>query len=117
MVIKRDKLAATDFSDIATGRRLAPVHPGEILAKEFIEAKGISRYRVAKAMGVQQRMVDEICASTRAISAATALRLERVFGMEAQVWLNLQARYDLEIAGRDMKKKIDREARPLEEVM
>lgn len=117
MTIKRDKLAVTDFSDIGTGRRLAPVHPGEVLTKDFIEAKGISRYRVAKAMGVPQRRVDEICAGDRAISADTALRLERVFGMEAQVWLNLQARYDLETATRDLKKKIEREARPLEAVM
>lgn len=117
MTIKRETLNTTDFSDIATGRKLAPVHPGEVLAKDFIEAHGITRYRVAKAMGVLQRRVDEICAGNRAVSADTALRLERVFGMEAQVWLNLQARYDLETATRDLKKKIEREAKPLEAVM
>ncbi|MBI3916851.1 MAG: HigA family addiction module antidote protein [Betaproteobacteria bacterium] len=117
MAIKREDLDKIDFSDVATGRRLAPVHPGEVLAKDFIEARAISRYRVAKAMGVAQRRVDEICAGQRAMSADTALRLERVFGMEAQVWLNLQARYDLETATRDLKKKIEREAKPLEAVM
>jgi antitoxin HigA-1 len=117
MTIKRDRLAATDFADIATGRRLAPVHPGEVLAKDFIEAMGISRYRMAKAMGVPQRRVDEICTGQRGVTADTALRLERVFGMEAQAWLNLQAHYDLEVATCDLKKKIEREARPLEAVM
>lgn len=115
--IKRESLATTDFSDIATGRRLAPVHPGEVLTKEFIEPKGITRYRVAKAMGVPQRRVDELCSGIRAMTADTALRLERVFGMEAQVWLNLQSRYDLETAERDLKKRIEREAKPLAEAM
>jgi addiction module HigA family antidote len=117
MTIRREMLSETDFSDIATGRRLAPVHPGEVLARDFIEAMGITRYRVAKAMGVPQRRVDEICAGDRAVSADTALRLERVFGMEAQAWLNLQTRYDLEIASRDLKKRIEREAKPLEMMM
>lgn len=117
MTIKRERLQATEFSDVATGRRLAPVHPGEVLANDFIEPMGITRYRVAKAMGVPQRRVDEICAGERAISADTALRLERVFGMEAQVWLNLQARYELETATRGLRQKIEREARRLEEVM
>lgn len=115
--IKREKIAAMDFSDIATGRRLPAVHPGEVLTSEFIEPNGITRYRVAKAMGVPQRRVDELCAGARGVTADTALRLQRVFGMEAEVWLNLQARYDLETAERDLKKKIEREAKPLEEVM
>jgi antitoxin HigA-1 len=117
MTIKRDKLTETDFSDIATGRSLSPVHPGHVLAHDFIEAMGITRYRVAKAMGVPQRRVDEICAGTRAVSADTALRLERVFGLEAQVWLALQARFELESAGRELRKRIEREARPLATVM
>lgn len=117
MTIKREKLNKIDFSDIATGRRLAPVHPGEVLTNDFIEPLGITRYRVAKAMGVPQRRVDEICAGERAITADTALRLERVFGLEAQVWLNLQARYELEAANPSLRKKIEREAKPLETVM
>ncbi len=117
MTIKREELNTMDFSDIATGRKLAPVHPGEVLTKDFIESNGITRYRVAKAMGIAQRRVDEICAGDRAMSADTALRLERVFGVEAQVWLNLQARYDLETATRELKKRIEREAKPLAAVM
>lgn len=115
--IKREGVAAMDFADIATGRRLPAVHPGEVLTAEFIEPKSITRYRVAKAMGVPQRRVDELCSGQRGVTADTALRLERVFGVEAQVWLNLQARYDLETAERDLKEKIGREAKPLEEVM
>lgn len=117
MSIKRERLQATDFSAVVTGRKLSPVHPGEVLANDFIEPMGITRYRVAKAMGVPQRRIDEICAGERAISADTALRLERVFGMEAQVWLNLQARYEIEAANRGLRQKIEREARPLAEVM
>ena len=117
MTIKREKLQDMDFSDIATGRRLGPMHPGEVLTHEFIEPLGITRYRVAKAMGVPQRRVDEICAGERAITADTALRLERVFGFEAEVWLNLQARYDLEAAESKLRHKIEREAKPLETVM
>ncbi len=117
MAIKRERLGATDFSDIATGRRLAPVHPGDVLTSDFIEPMGITRYRVAKAMGVPQRRVDEICAGERSITADTALRLERVFGMEAQVWLTLQARYELEAANPGLRQKIEREAKPLEKVM
>lgn len=117
MTIKREKLHGTDFSDIATGRRLGPVHPGEVLTRDFIEPLGVTRYRVAKAMGVPQRRVDEICAGERAITADTALRLERVFGLEAQVWLSLQARYELETAESKLRQKIEREAKPLETVM
>jgi antitoxin HigA-1 len=117
VAIKREKLRIVDFSDIATGQRLRPVHPGEILTHEFIEPLGITRYRVAKAMGVPQRRVDEICAGSRAITADTALRLERVFGLEAQVWLDLQARYDLKTAGSRLRQKIEKEAKPLESVM
>jgi antitoxin HigA-1 len=117
MAIKRERLGVTDFSDVATGRRLAPVHPGDVLTKDFIEPLGISRYRVAKAMGVPQRRVDEICAGERGITADTALRLERVFGMEAGVWLALQARYELDAANPALRQKIEREAKPLEEVM
>jgi antitoxin HigA-1 len=64
-------------------------------------------------MRVPQRRVDEICAGQRAITADTALRLERLFGIEAQTWMNLQAQYDLEIAERASGKRIDKEVKPL----
>ena len=113
MAIKREDIRKTDLSSIVTGRRLAPVHPGEVLLKEFVEPMGITRYRVAKGTGVPQRRIDEICAGMRAITADTALRLARFFGMEAQFWMNLQAQYDLEVAERDLRKRLDAEVTPL----
>jgi len=67
------------------------------------------KYRIAKSMHVQQRRIEEICSGTLAISADTALRLERLFGMSAQAWLNLQSQYDLEVAARDLRQRIDAE--------
>ena len=64
-------------------------------------------------MHVQQRRIDEICSGTRAISADTAVRLERLFGMSAQAWLSLQSQYDLEVAARDLRQRIDAEVTPL----
>jgi len=74
---------------------------------------GLTRYKIAKAIKVQQRRIDEICAGERGITAATALRLAKLFGMEAQTWMNLQAQYDLEVAGRELSKQIDKEVTPL----
>ena len=113
MSVSRAKLLNTDFSRLTTGRRLAPVHPGQVLWHDFIEPLGLSRYRVAKAMGVPQRRIDEICAGKRAVTADTALRLDRLLGMDAQTWMNLQAQYDLEIAARDVGKRIEHEVKPL----
>ena len=115
MSIKRDDLSKLDLAGVTTGRRLAPVHPGEVLLKEFIEPMGLTRYKVAKGTGVPQRRIDEICSGSRAVSADTALRLARFFGVEAQFWMNLQSRYDLEIAERELRKRIDREVTPPQE--
>lgn len=113
MSIDRKKLSEVDFSDVATGKRLPPVHPGEVLLHDFIEPMGITRYRVAKGAGVPQRRVDEICAGIRSITADTALRLGRFFGMEAQFWMNLQTQYDLEAAAAEMGKRLKSEVTPL----
>lgn len=101
MAIKRSEIGAFRFGKVLTGRRLAPIHPGEVLLKDFIEPLGLTRYRVAKEIRVPQRRIDEVCAGTRAISADTALRLGRYFGVEPQFWLNLQSQHDLEIAERN----------------
>ena len=114
MAIARERLRDMDFRDVATGRRLAPVHPGDVLMKDFIEPLAITRYRVAKLAGVQQRRIDEICAGQRSITGDTALRLARLFGTDAAFWINLQAQYDLEITYRDMHKRIEAEVTPLE---
>jgi len=113
MSIRREELEEADLSVVTTGRRLAPVHPGEVLLKEFIEPMQLTRYKVAKETGVPQRRIDEICAGSRAVTADTALRLARFFGVEAQFWMNLQARYDLEIAARTSLKRIERQVKPL----
>jgi addiction module HigA family antidote len=113
MAILRDELRKTDFSDIASGRRLAPVHPGAVLLKDFIEPMGISRYRVAKNTRVPQRRIDLICRREAAVSADMALRLGRLFGTTPEFWINLQAQYDLEMAERAAGKEIAKAVVPL----
>ena len=75
---------------------MAPVHPGEILLEEFLTPLGVSQYRLAKAVDVPARRINEIVHGQRRITADTALRLSRYFGTSERFWLNLQARYDLE---------------------
>ena len=98
-----------------TKRDLPPVHPGEILLEDFLKPLEITRYRLAKSIGVPQRRIDEICAGKRAITADTALRLARYFGTDAQSWMNLQAGYDLEMAEITLIKRIAKEVKPLKE--
>ena len=80
-----------------TAKKVAPIHPGEILNDEFLKPLGISQYRPAKAINVPPRRINEIVHRSRAISADTALRLARHFGTTERFWLNLQCRYDLEV--------------------
>ena len=106
MSIARKELRHESFEDIATGGRLAAVHPGSVLLADFIEPMGITRYRVAKAIGVQQRRIDEICAGERGVTADTAVRLGLAFGIEPQFWLNLQAQYDIEVIQREHGERL-----------
>ena len=76
---------------------MAPVHPGEILLEEFLTPLAVSQYRLAKEIGVPARRINEIVHGQRRISADTALRLARFFGTSERFWINLQARYDLEV--------------------
>lgn len=80
-----------------TTTTLAPSHPGEILAEDLADA-GISQRRLAAAIGVVHTRINEIVNGTRPITADTALRLARYFGTSAEYWMNLQMRYDLDIA-------------------
>ena len=75
----------------------APIHPGEILLEEFIKPFGVSQYEVAKVVGVSPRRINEIVLGKRSISPDTALRLARAFDVSDRYFLNLQARYDLEV--------------------
>jgi addiction module HigA family antidote len=76
----------------------APTHPGEILLTEFLEPMGISQYRIAKAIDVPPRRINEIVHGKRGISADTGLRLSRALGLSDMFWINMQANYDAEIA-------------------
>lgn len=77
-------------------RRLAPIHPGEVLLEDFLEPLGLSQYRLAQDISVPPRRINEIVHGTRAVTADTALRLARYFSVSDRFWLNLQARFDLE---------------------
>lgn len=76
--------------------KLPPIHPGEVLLEDFLLPLGVSQYRLAKDIAVPPRRVNEIVHGIRGISADTALRLARYFGTSAELWMNLQSRYDLE---------------------
>lgn len=91
------------------GKKLPPVHPGEILLEEFLRPMELSQYRLAKDIGVPARRINEIVHGQRSISADTALRLSRFFGMSERFWLNLQVRYDLEVEKDRLGDRLDRE--------
>ena len=90
-------------------KKLSPIHPGEILRSEFLEPMRISQYRLAKDISVPPRRINEIVHRKRSITADTALRLGRFFGMSPQFWLNLQTRYDLEVAEDLLEDRLDQE--------
>jgi addiction module HigA family antidote len=75
----------------------APIHPGEILLEEFLSPLGISQYRLARAIAVPPRRINEIVHGKRAISPDTALRLSRALGTSDRFWMNLQTRYNLDV--------------------
>ena len=93
--------------------RIPPVHPGEVLLEEFLKPLGISQYRLAKEMNVYPRKINEIAQGKRAITADTALRLARYFGTSAELWMNLQALYDLERARDALAERVVMEVKPL----
>ena len=94
-------------------KKFAPVHPGEILLDEFLQPMGISQYRLAKDISVHPRRINEIIHGTRSISADTALRLSRYFGLSERFWLNLQARYDLEMEKDRLEGRLENEVKVL----
>jgi addiction module HigA family antidote len=94
--------------------RLPPLHPGEVLLEDFMKPLGLSKYRVAKDIGVPTLRISQIVRGQRSITADTALRLARYFGTSAAVWLRLQARYDLEVAEAKIAKRINREVKILQ---
>jgi addiction module HigA family antidote len=91
--------------------KFAPIHPGEILLEEFLKPMGLSQYAMAKDINVPARRINEIVHGDRSISADTALRLSLYFGMTENFWMNLQARYDLEIQKDRLNGRLEREVR------
>jgi antitoxin HigA-1 len=114
MSIKREDVdqRKVDFSDVRTGRRLPPVHPGEILRDEFLAPMGISVYALAHAIKVPRSRANDIVRGRRALSTDSAIRLGRYFGTTPEFWINLQARYDLDVADRTVRRKIEQEITP-----
>lgn len=93
-------------------KKMPPVHPGEILSEDFLVPMGLSQYRLAKEMNVYPRKINEIVHGKRSITADTALRLAQFFGTSAELWMNLQAHYDLEVARDKMQEQVKQEVRP-----
>lgn len=92
-------------------RKLHPVHPGEVLQEEFLKPMSLSQNRLALDIGVPARRMNEIVLGKRGVTADTALRLARYFGMSAQFWLGLQLDYELDIASDKLSKRLEREVR------
>jgi len=90
-------------------KKMAPVHPGEILMEEFLLPLGISQYRLSKDVGVAPRRINEIVHGKRAISPDTALRLARYFGTTETFWSNLQVHYDLEVERDRLGSRLEEE--------
>ena len=95
-------------------KQLPPIHPGEILMEEFLVPMGISQYRLAKDISVPPRRINEIVHGKRSVTADTALRLGRFFGMSPQFWLNLQTRYDLEVTEDLLEDRLNNEVHTLQ---
>ena len=92
-----------------TKRDFPPIHPGEILFEDFLKPMQISQYHLAKAISVPPCHINEIVYGKRGITADTALRLGRFFRMEAQFWMNLQTRYELETTLEALADRLDQE--------
>lgn len=90
---------------------LPPIHPGEILLEEFLQPMNISQYRLAKDIGVPARRINEIVHRKRGISANTALRLSRYFGLSERFWMNLQSRYELEMEKDRLRGRLEQEVK------
>jgi antitoxin HigA-1 len=114
MSIKRNDLdsGSLDLSDVATGKRLPLIHPGEILRDDFLQPMKISVYTLAQDIKVPRSRVNDIVLGRRGITADTAFRLARYFGTSPEFWINLQARYDLDAADRKLRRRIEREVTP-----
>lgn len=94
------------------GEKLRNIHPGEILLEEFLKPMELSQNRLAREIGLPPRRINEIVLGKRAITADTALRLARYFGISESFWMGLQADYDLEETRRELGERLEKEVRP-----
>lgn len=101
MAIKREDLSTIDFSDVTTGKKLDPVHPGQILKLDFLEPMGLSESRLARETFVPVSRINKVIRGERGITADTATRLAAYFRTSPQFWMRLQESHDLEMSMRD----------------
>ena len=92
-------------------KSLSPIHPGEVLLEDFMKPLGLTQYRLAHDLGVTPIRISQIVNGERSITVDTAMRLARYFGTSAAVWLRLQVRYDLEVAEKELRPRINREVK------
>jgi antitoxin HigA-1 len=92
-------------------KKLHPVHPGEVLFEEFLKPMGLSQNKLALNIGVPARRINEIVLEKRKITADTALRLARFFGMSSEFWIGLQSQYDLDITADALGDRLEKEVR------
>jgi addiction module HigA family antidote len=96
---------------------LHPVHPGEVLLEEFLKPMGISQNKLALNIGVPPRRINEIVLEKRRVTADTALRLSKYFGVTAEFWLGLQSQFDLDVASDKLGDRLDKEVRAYSKAM
>lgn len=108
MTIRFEELEHTDFSDVAADKKLAPIHPGEILREEFLVPLQMTPHALSLALQIPATRINDIVRERRAITTDTALRLARYFGNTAEFWMGLQVDYDMAIARRSLRDALSR---------
>lgn len=108
MSIRIEDLNSIDFSDVATGQQLAPVHPGEVLREEFLKPYGLSAHALAMRLQVPAPRIHDIVRKRRAVTVDTALRLGKFFGTSAEFWTGLQTQFDMAVARNTMRETLER---------
>lgn len=112
MTIRIEELSGMDFSDVATGKRIPPTHPGDILLHDFLEPLNMSANALAKSLNVPTNRITAILNHSRGVTADTALRLARYFNTTPEFWLGLQADFDLRTTQAEIGSKLEREITP-----
>ncbi|MEZ5647969.1 MAG: HigA family addiction module antitoxin [Alphaproteobacteria bacterium] len=113
LITREDLLAGKiKLDDIVTGKKIPPIHPGQILLHDVIEPLGITPYRLAKDLSVPLTRITNIIAGNRSITAETAFRLSRYLGTSAEFWLGLQSQYELDVVRDKLGKIVTKEVTP-----